>query len=86
MPGVLSTLTTTIAEQAIHRKKAPWESMVIPFEKPAPKVVSKENRLSFKVRSNPDQKDSLQYEVNTYTLVMGPQRSGLTTSRLTGSW
>ena len=72
MPGVLSTLTSTIAEQAIPRKKAPWESMVIPFEKPAPKVVSKENRLSFKVRSNPDQKDSLQYEVITYASGDGP--------------
>ena len=45
---------------------------MIPFEKPAPRVVSKENRLSFKVRSNPDQKDSLQYELNTYTFSDGP--------------
>ena len=71
MPGVLSTLTATIAEQAIPRKKAPWE-MMTPFEKPAPRVVSKENRLSFKVRSNPDQKDSLQYQLNTYAFGDGP--------------
>ena len=45
---------------------------MIPFEKPAPKVVSKENRLSFKVRSNPDQKDSLQYELNTYAFSDDP--------------
>ena len=72
MPGVLSTLTSAIAEQTTPKKNAPWENMVIPFEKPAPKVVSKESRLSFKVRSNPSQKDSLQYELKTYAFSDGP--------------
>ena len=58
MPGVLSTLAQQISDQAIPKKKAPWETMVIPFEKMEPRVVSKEDRLSFKLFSNPGKKDS----------------------------
>ena len=53
MPGVLSTLTAVIKEQQVPRKKSPWKTMMIPFEKLRPKLMGKEDRLSFKLRSNP---------------------------------
>ena len=71
MPGVLSRLTAAIAENEAARKKAPWETMVIPFEKPKPRVVIKEDRLSFKLCLNPKQKDSITYEVKTYAFDEG---------------
>ena len=72
MPGVLSTLTSVIKDQQVPRKKAPWETMVIPFEKLRPKLMGKEDRLSFKLRSNPKQKDSITYEIQTYAFDEGP--------------
>ena len=77
MPGVLSTLTKTIQDQAIPKKKAPWETMVIPFEKPKPRFVSKEDRLSFKLLSNPGKKDSSTYKVKTYAFDEGPPEEWL---------
>ena len=77
MPGVLSTLTKTIQDQAVPRKKAPWETMVIPFEKMKPRWVSKEDRLAFKLLSNPGKKDSSTYEVKTYAFDEGPPEEWL---------
>ena len=45
---------------------------MIPFEKMKPKMMGKEDRLSFKLRSNPKQKDSITYEIQTYAFDEGP--------------
>ena len=65
MPGILSKLTEKIKEQ-IPKKKQPWELMVILFAKEAPRFVSKEDQLLFKLRSTPLDTDSITYKVKTY--------------------
>ena len=65
MPGILSKLTKTIKDQ-IPKRKQPWDLMVIPFEKEPPKYVSKEDRLTFKLRSTPSDVGSITYELKTY--------------------
>ena len=65
MPGILSTTLKTIKDQ-IPKKKQPWDLMVIPFAKEPPKYVSKEDRLTFKLRSTPNDADSITYEVKSY--------------------
>ena len=54
MQGVLSKITDQIRAQTPNQpKKIPWElGIIIPFEKDSPKVVSKEDRLSFKLHSS----------------------------------
>ena len=73
MPGLLSKFTDKIKEQAPAKaKKKPWElEMIIPFEKEPPKVVSKEDRLSFKLRSTPTDADSRTYKLKTYAFDSG---------------
>ena len=73
MPGVLSKITDKIRAQAPDKaKKKPWElEMIIPFEKEPPRVVSKEDRLSFKLRSTPTDADSTTYELKTYAFDSG---------------
>ena len=65
MPGILSTTLKTIKDQ-IPKKKQPWDLMVIPFAKEPPKYVSKEDRLTFKLRSTPNDADSITYKVKSY--------------------
>ena len=65
MPGILSKFTKIIKDQ-IPKRKQPWDLMVIPFEKEAPKYVSKEDRLTFKLRSTPSDMGSITYELKTY--------------------
>ena len=49
-------------------KKMPWDLMVIPFIKEPLKVVSKDDRLSMKLRSTPNDVQSITYELKTYTI------------------
>ena len=65
MPGILSKFTKIIKDQ-IPKRKQPWDLMVIPFEKEAPKYVSKEDRLTFKLRSTPSNMGSITYKLKTY--------------------
>ena len=73
MPGLLSKITDKIKEQAPDKaKKKPWElEMIIPFEKEPPKDVSKEDRLTFKLRSTPTDANSTTYELKTYAFDCG---------------
>ena len=74
MPEVLSTLNKTIRDQ-IPRKKMPRDLMVIPFVKEQPKVVSKDDRLSMKLRSTPNDVQSITYELKTFAFDEGsPER------------
>jgi len=68
MPGLLSKITDMIKAQAHNKaKKKPWDiDMIILFDKDRPKVVSKEDRLSFKLRSTPTDADSTTYKLKTY--------------------
>lgn len=66
MPGILSKITSKIKEQGAIKKKQPWELMVIPFAKEPPKIVSKEDRLSFKLLTTPSDPESITYDVKTY--------------------
>ena len=66
MPGLLSKITNSIQEQASTKKKQPWELMVIPFAKEPPRIVSKENRMTFKLLSTPSDPKSITYECKTY--------------------
>ena len=45
--------------------------MIIPFDKDPPKVVSKEDRLSFKLRSTPTDADSTMYKLKTHAFDSG---------------
>ena len=73
MPGLLSKITEKIKAQAPDKaNKKPWEiDMIIPFDKDPPKVVSKEDRLSFKLRSTPIDADSTTYKLKTYAFDSG---------------
>ena len=66
MPGIPSTITSKIKEQGVIKKKQHWELMVIPFAKEPPKIVSKENRMTFKLLSTPSDPKSITYECKTY--------------------
>ena len=66
MPGVLSKIMSTIKDK-IPKKKQPWDLMVIPFDKEPPRYVSKEDCLSFKLRSTPANAESSTYKIKTYT-------------------
>ena len=73
MPGILSKITDKIKEQAPDKaKKKTWElEMIIPFDKEPPREVSKEDRLSFKLRSTPTDANSTTYELKTYAFDCG---------------
>ena len=72
MPGTLSKIVDKIKEQAPKAKKKPWElEMIIPFDKEPPREVSKEDRLTFKLRSTPTDANSTTYELKTYAFECG---------------
>ena len=66
MPGILSKITKTIKDQQVPKKKQPWELMVVPFEKEAPRYVTKEEPLTFKLRTTPSDPNSIIYELKSY--------------------
>ena len=66
MPGILSKLTSSIKEQVPRKRKQPWELMVILFLKELPKYVSKDDCLSFKMCSTPNNAESITYKIKTY--------------------
>ena len=71
MPGSISTLAGKVKKQEQSKKKQPWELMIIPFQKEAPRYVSKEDRLLFKLLTTPSDPDSITYEVKTYAFYSG---------------
>ena len=69
-------MVQTIRDQ-IPRKKQPWDLMVIPFAKEAPRQVSKDERLSFKIYSTPTDPTSITFELQTYTFGEGSNEEWL---------
>ena len=69
--SVLSKTLSKIEAQRIPKKQMPWDLMVIPFEKEKPRVVSKEDRISFKLYSTPGDTNSITYEIKTYQFDTG---------------
>ena len=65
----LSKLLPTIIKQQV--KKAKDKNMVIPFVKPESKVGLREDKITLKLRSQPDDKDSSTYELRTYLFCDG---------------
>ena len=73
MPEILSKITDKIKAQAPDKaKKKPWElEMIIPFDKEPPREISKEDRLSFKLRLTPTDANSTTYELKMYAFDCG---------------
>ena len=61
---LLSKLLPPIIQQQVKRSKEKY--MVIPFTKPESKIGKREDKITLKLRAQPDDKDSQTYELRTY--------------------